>query len=136
MNIMATGVTTVTLLMAGTACQAAPERQLEAGSAYRLSAAESRYVQAGVKRTLKDPESSRFQNLIASRDSKGVITVCGFVNARNSYGGYTGMQPFVGILLNKPALPKDSRFLVASFGSDRDKARGVIAACQAAGVQI
>lgn len=34
---------------------------------------------------LKDPESAKFQNI------KGY---CGEVNAKNSYGGYTGFKPF------------------------------------------
>lgn len=39
---------------------------------------------------LKDPDSAQFRNL---RIGKGDI-VCGEVNARNSYGGMTGFQPF------------------------------------------
>jgi hypothetical protein len=28
----------------------------------------------------------------------GLLCVCGFVNARNSYGGYTGFYPFMAVV--------------------------------------
>jgi hypothetical protein len=52
-------------------------------------------VKTAVAKSLKDPESARFNSpFVASKNSKG-ITVCGFVNAKNSYGGYTGDKPFL-----------------------------------------
>lgn len=47
-------------------------------------------AQARVKSELKDPESAQFQNL----EEYGSI-VCGEVNAKNSYGGYSGFKPFI-----------------------------------------
>lgn len=38
-----------------------------------------------VKSALKDPESAKFKN---------VVGVCGEVNSKNSYGGYTGFKSF------------------------------------------
>lgn len=52
-------------------------------------------VQAAFRRVLKDPESARFGGQVAGRDSKGVIWVCGTVNAKNSFGGYTGIKPYI-----------------------------------------
>lgn len=43
---------------------------------------------------LKDPGSAQFRNLYVVRLTKG-MAVCGEVNAKNSYGGYTGFQHFV-----------------------------------------
>jgi len=40
--------------------------------------------------TLKDPESRK---IVYGRNPYGSL-VCGTLNARNSYGGYTGQQPF------------------------------------------
>jgi hypothetical protein len=37
--------------------------------------------------------------MVASKDAKGRVLVCGFVNAKNSLGGYAGMSPFIGNLI-------------------------------------
>jgi len=42
---------------------------------------------------LKDPESARFSALRTKQDEHGEW-VCGFVNAKNSYGGYVGNKEF------------------------------------------
>ena len=49
---------------------------------------------------LKDPESARFTDVTYRPDqpnARGEPTdvVCGMINAKNSYGGYTGAKPFV-----------------------------------------
>lgn len=43
-----------------------------------------------VLRNLKDPESARFGDVFIGRND----FVCGMINAKNSFGGYTGEQPF------------------------------------------
>ncbi len=43
-----------------------------------------------VKRKLKDPASAKFSTL-----TNRPAAVCGLVNARNSFGGFTGWQVFV-----------------------------------------
>ncbi len=40
-----------------------------------------------VTRTLKDPDSVRFGTLFQGRGMSGKVTVCGEVNAKNSFGG-------------------------------------------------
>lgn len=51
-----------------------------------------RMVQAEriVKGHLKDPKSATFRNLFYTGKA-----VCGEVNAKNGFGGYTGFQPFI-----------------------------------------
>ena len=44
-----------------------------------------------VRDILKDPESARFRSEFKGKDD----SVCGFVNAKNSYGGYDGFKPFI-----------------------------------------
>jgi hypothetical protein len=63
-----------------------------------LTDANEAAIQNGVRSSLKDPESARIRALAASQTSDGVIHVCGMVNARNSFGGYVGDQPFIGQL--------------------------------------
>lgn len=47
-----------------------------------------------VKRSLKDPDSAKFDGVRMVKYQSGNV-VCGSVNAKNSYGGYTGFKPFV-----------------------------------------
>jgi hypothetical protein len=46
-------------------------------------------------RMLKDPDSARFGRIFEGRGVIGKTTICGEVNARNGFGGYTGMTPFL-----------------------------------------
>jgi len=45
-----------------------------------------------VRTSLKDPESANFKNLRVMSNGRAL---CGDVNAKNSYGGYTGFKAFV-----------------------------------------
>ena len=47
-----------------------------------------------VEAKLKDPQSAQFQNLVVSGKA-GASIVCGEVNAKNGFGGYTGFKRFV-----------------------------------------
>jgi len=57
-----------------------------------FSEAEKEVVENGVKDELKDPESARFK-WVPVLDGEPSF-YCGMVNAKNSYGGYTGDVPF------------------------------------------
>jgi hypothetical protein len=45
---------------------------------------------------LRDPDSAKFKDLVASVSNDGEVFFCGRLNAKNSYGGYTGFETFVG----------------------------------------
>jgi hypothetical protein len=47
-----------------------------------------------VRAALKDPDSAQFQNIGVVPLPSGAV-ICGDLNARNGYGGYTGFSPFV-----------------------------------------
>lgn len=49
----------------------------------------------GVRRRLKDAGSAEFRNVFFNEYEDGPI-VCGEVNSKNGFGGYTGFQHFVG----------------------------------------
>jgi hypothetical protein len=51
-------------------------------------------AKATIKANLKDPSSAIFGPIHTRRDIKGVINICGTVNARNSFGGFTGPMVF------------------------------------------
>lgn len=48
-----------------------------------------------VRELLKDPESADFSDVTTHVDGANIV-VCGWVNAKNGYGGYTGREPFIG----------------------------------------
>ena len=48
-----------------------------------------------VREKLKDPDSARFRNVFFNRGRDNVPIACGEVNARNSFGGYTGFERFL-----------------------------------------
>ncbi|HEY5085771.1 MAG TPA: hypothetical protein VII66_00295 [Gemmatimonadaceae bacterium] len=52
-------------------------------------------AKAEVTRQLKDPESAQFSDVTAHVVG-GVVVACGYVNAKNGFGGYTGQTEFVG----------------------------------------
>lgn len=77
-----------------------------------------------VKGSLKDPESARFQSVrIASYLSGSVV--CGEVNAKNSYGGYTGFKRFMAGVKNIDFYSYDNKYQSVSDASNS----GIIAAC-------
>ena len=59
-----------------------------------LQKAQEDAIRSAVLARLKDPESARFGEIKAGVNSNGKILACGLVNSKNSYGGYTGMQPY------------------------------------------
>jgi hypothetical protein len=69
-------------------------------------------ARAAVTKNLKDPASARFEGLV-----KRPGAVCGFVNAKNSMGGYTGRQMFV-------YLPSENRAWVLEING-LDVTRGI-----------
>lgn len=61
-----------------------------------LSAAQRTIVESGIRSRLKDPDSAKFGEMLAGTDASGATRVCGWVNAKNSFGGYGGPQIFAG----------------------------------------
>lgn len=72
-----------------------------------------------VKATLKDPESATFRDVIVVR-KPGSIAVCGYINAKNGFGGYTGFKQFMA---------RGSLAMVRSPESDREFVRVWNKAC-------
>jgi hypothetical protein len=90
-------------------------------------------IHEAVRERLKDPESARFGTLIGGRDRKGVFSACGWVNAKNSLGGYTGIIPFAGIMIEVSSKPA---FHVVSMGDGGDGSEAVLALCKALGLPL
>jgi len=65
----------------------------------QLVTAEKSYIEDSlnsVKNSLKDPDSAKFYGIYATqKPNQTKPNICGYVNAKNSYGGYTGKKPFL-----------------------------------------
>jgi hypothetical protein len=82
-------------------CQTVADQPPPLTIPYTLSAKEIDAVKKGVEDSLKDPTSALFRSEFkAAKDEKGAIYVCGLVNGKNSFGGYVGDKPFMGVLAN------------------------------------
>jgi hypothetical protein len=120
------------------ACQSAPRELTSVGSAsswhfYHLNEKELLAVQNGVQPLLKDPASARFGLVAASVDNRGTVTVCGWVNAKNSFGGYTGEQPFMGLLAEgEEAIV----FVPAKVGGERPEQQAILHVCAVHGISF
>lgn len=86
------------------------------GTPIALSLKQTEAVKRDLAKSLKDPESARFGTIHASDTKDGKI-VCGFVNAKNSFGGYTGEKLFMGNLAEANG---STSFLVAGAGGDEN----------------
>ena len=83
-----------------------------AEAADELTVAQEEQVLDGLREKLKDPNSAILGQIKVGTEEGGTIPICGFVNAKNSFGGYTGDKPFIGMLL----LPPTEIFFVLSIG--------------------
>lgn len=93
-----------------------------------LTPQQVRQVQDGVLATLKDPDSARFDHIMAAQaTSDGMLTVCGLVNAKNGFGGYSGNMPFVGFLVEKG-------FLLMNLSSNDTEAYATVSVCRDRGL--
>jgi hypothetical protein len=66
-----------------------------------LTKNEKKIIGEGIARGLKDPQSAQFRWLPFPESNEELISYCGMVNAKNSYGGYTGFKPFLAGILMK-----------------------------------
>lgn len=75
-----------------------PEKQV-IRKYFHLTPQQQESAKAAVIGRLKDPESARFASIVGIGDPEGTgkYAVCGTVNAKNSYGGYTGSRMFAVI---------------------------------------
>lgn len=87
---------------------------------------ELKIISAKISEAFKDPDSAKFSNVRVD-DKEGAV--CGLVNAKNSYGGYTGAYPFVGksIMKGKVMVGLD----VIEIGSSEHSTNPLKAVCNA-----
>lgn len=74
---------------------------------------------------LKDPDSAKFRN-VAIKRYEGLRIVCGEVNAKNSYGAYTGFKKFAAGPTESSIESTDSRYAHIDAAANA----GITAACE------
>jgi hypothetical protein len=90
-------------------------------------------IERGVAEALKDPESARFGRMAASkRPAESSPTVCGYVNARNSFGGYVGNRPFLGTLISGNG---KAAFILVGMGNSDTEISAVFSTCASYGIE-
>ncbi len=116
---------------AGGAPTPAAEPALELVTPRTLPPNQVAALQDGVRASLKDPTSAQFGQHKAGSNAKGGTIVCGWVNAKNSYGGYTGKQPYLALLL-----PDTGKFYVQKIGGTEAEAYAVQSVCTRSGLPL
>jgi hypothetical protein len=96
---------------------------------YALTPADTKMVKDVVLYQMKDASSTTFRNLGAVQKPDGSIGVCGEVNSKNSFGGYTGFTPFSGTISN-------GKFSIMTIASDPETRGIVIRNCSYLGKSI
>ncbi|HFO1371966.1 hypothetical protein ACOAP4_29710 [Pseudomonas aeruginosa] len=79
---------------------------------FELNDQQREHAMASVREVLKDPDSAKFSGLIGVRSISAPpdkYSICGKVNAKNSYGGYTGFTRFA-VLDSSVILADSTRF--------------------------
>jgi hypothetical protein len=74
---------------------AGPEKQQDAKSPDDLAWDMMSNAKAAVRAHLKDPGSAEFGRIFTHRGIDDRTVVCGWVNAKNAFGGYHGEQRFI-----------------------------------------
>lgn len=106
------------------------ENKRPTGTPMEITGDMKKKAREGLLKSLKDPGSAQFGEMFAAKTENGETMICGYVNAKNSYGGYTGMAPFAGSLQN-------GKFLVAGVGGGTCSSNlGVYSVCGKAGIFI
>lgn len=122
----------VVALGAGLAgCQTAAETKLEVLTPTALTQQQVAALHDGVRRTLKDPGSAQFGEHRAGLNEKGGIVACGWVNAKNSYGGYTGKQPYLALYLSDTG-----KFYAQSIGATEIRNTVILKTCADSGLPL
>lgn len=121
----------VPALMLVASCTAPPlPPDLVSVGSFAPSDAQIAEIQDAVRRELKDPASATFGFMTAGKNAQGRLMVCGLVNARNSFGGYTGMQPF------QASIAPGGRVQVSSVGGPPEVTLAIYQVCERQGLSL
>lgn len=104
--------------------------------ARELTSDEIKAVESTVKDSLKDPYSAKFEHGDFPETDKNSL-YCGLVNAKNSYGAYTGYQLFSVMLAKNKRGETKAISTDKDFSDDKPLDQEIIAAsCSGAGYPV
>lgn len=114
--------------------QPTPEQIMEnkrpTGTPIEITSDMKKKAREGLLKSLKDPTSAQFGEMFAAKTESGETMICGYINAKNSYGGYNGNAPFAGVL-------KNGAFIVGGVGGGTCSSDlGVYTVCGKAGIFV
>jgi len=93
-----------------------------------LSKSQINTIRSSINSGLKDPYSSKFHKIRGAKIGNAIYA-CGMVNAKNSFGGYVGKRPFLGIF-------DGSRFVVGGVASSDLEALQLLRRCSEYGINL
>lgn len=100
----------------------------------RLSDPLRESVRTALRENLRDPASAQFRWLPRV---DGEILYCGFVNAKNAFGGYTGFVPYLAILPGEDAQSGHvTIFEIGSGDADGFSNRFILTQCAEVGFDM
>ncbi|MGE6739741.1 hypothetical protein ACQKGC_05645 [Allorhizobium pseudoryzae] len=102
------------------------------GKRYNLDAVDALVVQNGLRGSVRDPLSLIFGKASAIKRPDGTIEVCGMVNGKNGFGGYTGFVPYNGLIVRNTA--GDQVFAVTGIGDGGNRDLAIAMLCERNGV--
>jgi hypothetical protein len=128
-KLRAVAIASVALLVAGCGAGQLAEVQLQPLAPLPLSTDQITMVQNAVKFSLQDPGAAQFGIIKGGKDQDGKVVVCGLVNAKNNFGGYTGMT-FTG------EINSGGSFNVAAMGDIADVSLAIQQVCGKQGLAV
>lgn len=127
------GTIIISSLLFLSACTSAPPSEppsITPGTPAQVEHYDRLMIRRAVLARLRDPDSARFSPIErAAEQTNGDKVICGFVNARNGFGGYTGDTPYMAVMRSH---------LVAelALGVGRETDAALVTVCRQLGAQI
>ncbi|AVR21430.1 hypothetical protein L0Z13_15215 [Burkholderia multivorans] len=94
-----------------------------------VSPEDEKAIKQAIIHELTDPDSAKFREIRISADGN---TACGYVNAKNKFGGYTGFKIFQGAIIRTPNYP--TRFAPISISNSEIEEQANLIVCHKNGV--
>jgi hypothetical protein len=107
---------------------------LEKGVPYQLSAKETAAVEKGLRQQLPYEGVLIFGPMLASKNSKGNVSVCGTISSLGGLSGVMDKRPYVGMMVNVPPLFGFVPIVIANESSSSQSA--VFLTCHREGIPI
>jgi hypothetical protein len=122
----------VSVALAGCQTAANPDPVSVAGpyTPTTLTSTQVSAVKNSVSAKLREPGTAKFGEIAGALDAAGNLHVCGMVNAKNGFGGFTGMSPF-GVEFGSSA-PKVN----GPVSSDPELAGMLVQICRKQGIAL